>query len=108
MSNEQSGIKVEYGMDVTLVTFNEERIVEENQIRQLHKSFEPVIEQNQSKKMVLNFDNVKFMTSAMLGLLVRIHKNVTEQGGRIQLCNMEPNIQRIFEITKLTKIFEIT
>lgn len=95
-------------MDVTLVTFNEERIVEENQIRQLHKSFEPVIVKNQSKKMVLNFDNVKFMTSAMLGLLVRIHKNVTEKGGRIQLCNLDPNIRRIFEITKLTKIFEIT
>ena len=95
-------------MDVTLVTFNDERIVDENQIRELHKSFEPVVEANQNKKLVLNFINVKFMTSALLGLLVRIHKRVSEQGGRIQLCNLDANIHRVFEITKLTKIFDIT
>ena len=108
MGKEQSRIKVEYGIDVTLVTFNDERLVDENQIRELHELFEPVVEKNQNRKLVLNFDNVKFMTSALLGLLVRIHKRVTEHGGRIQLCNLDTNIHRVFEITKLTKIFDIT
>ena len=108
MGTKQSRIKVEYGMDVTLVTFNDERIVDENQIRELHESFEPVVKENLNKKLVLNFINVKFMTSALLGLLVRIHKRVSEQGGRIQLCNLDVNLRRVFEITKLTKIFDIT
>lgn len=107
MAQNQSRIKVEYGIDVTLVTFNDERIVDEEQIRELRASFEPVVEKNQQKKLVLNFANVNFMTSALLGLLVIVHKRVSEQGGRIQLCNLDPNIQRVFEITKLTKIFEI-
>ena len=108
MGQEQSKIKVEYGIDVTLVTFAEERIVEEGQIRELQEAFQAVIEKNDNKKMVLNFANVKFMTSALLGLLIRIHKKVCESGGRLQLSNLDPNIRKVFEITQLTKVFEIS
>ena len=104
----QARIEVEYGIDVTFVTFEDERILDEQQIKTLQDSFAPVIEKNEDKKLVLNFQNVMFMTSAVLGLLVRIHKKVRENGGRMQLCNLEPNLRKIFEITQLTKIFEIS
>ena len=108
MEQEQSGIIVEYGMDVTIVTFTEERIVDEEQIRELHESFNAVIKKNEDKKMILNFVNVKFMTSAFLGLLVRIHKKLCEQGGRLRLSNLDSNLRKVFEITQLTKVFEIS
>jgi anti-sigma B factor antagonist len=107
MGQEPSRIKVEYGRDVTFVTFLDERLVDEEQIRELHESLEPVIEKNQDRKLILNFSNVNFMTSALLGLLVRIHKKVCELGGRLQLSNLDSNLYRIFEITKLTKVFDI-
>ena len=108
MEQKPSRIKVEYGIDVTFVTLADERILDEEQIRELRKSLEPVIEKNQDKKLIINFLNVKFMTSALLGLLVRVHKRVSESGGQLQLCNMDPNIRRVFEITKLTKIIDIS
>ena len=107
MGQEPSRIKVEYGRDVTFVTFLDERLVDEELIRKLHESLEPVIEKNQTGKLILNFSNVNFMTSALLGLLVRIHKKVCELGGRLQLSNLDSNLYRIFEITKLTKVFDI-
>lgn len=108
MEQEQSRIIVEFGTDVTIVTFTEERIVDEEQIRELQKSFEPIIEKNQDKELILNFVNVRFMTSALLGLLVRIHKNVCELGGHLRLTNLESNLRKVFEITQLTKVFEIS
>ncbi|MHC4324686.1 MAG: hypothetical protein ACYSUX_10475 [Planctomycetota bacterium] len=60
MEQEQSRIIVESGMDVTIVTFTEERIVDEEQIRELQVSFEPIIEKNQDKELILNFINVKY------------------------------------------------
>jgi anti-sigma B factor antagonist len=108
MEQEQPKIIVESGMDVTIVTFTEARIVDEEQIRELQKSFGPIVEKNQDKELILNFDNVKFMTSALLGLLVRIHKKVCELGGRLRLSNLDPNLRKVFEITQLTKVFEIT
>lgn len=108
MGQEQPKIKVEYGIDVTLVTFTDERIVDEDQIKELQKSFRAVVERNDDKKMVLNFANVRFMTSALLGLLIRIHKRVCESGGRLQLSNLDSNIRKVFEITQLTKVFDIS
>jgi len=108
MGQEQLPIEVEYGINVTFVTFTQERIVDEQQIRELHDAFQEVIEKNQSNRLILNFANVEFMTSALLGLLVRIHKKVCELGGHLQLSNLDPNLHRVFEITQLTKVFDIT
>lgn len=108
MEQEQSRIIVETGIDVTIVTFTEERIVDEEQIRELQQSFGPIIEKNQDKELILNFVNVKFMTSALLGLLVRVHKKVCELDGQLRLSNLNSNLRKVFEITQLTKVFEIT
>ena len=108
MAQEQSRIKAEYGLDVTFVTFTDEKILDDKQLRELQKSFETVIKKNDNKELILDFVNVKFLTSAFLGFLIRVHKKVRELDGQIQLCNVDPNIRRVFEITQLTKIFDIT
>jgi len=100
-------INVENGTDVTIVTFDEENILEDQQIRKLERALMPVIRDNQQKRLVLNFAKVKFMSSAFLGLLVKIHKRVVEADGRLQLYNLDPKIQKVFEITQLVKVFDI-
>ena len=100
-------IIVENGTDVTIVTFEEENILEDQQIRKLERALLPVIRNNQQKRLVLNFAKVKFMSSAFLGLLVKVHKRVIEAGGHLQLYNLDPKIQKVFEITQLVKIFDI-
>ena len=101
-------MKVECGIDVTLVTFNDIQILGEQQINELRDMLIPVIEKDEGKKLVLNFANVQFMSSAFLGLLIRVHKKVCEQGGQLQLCNLDPRIHKIFEITRLTQVFDIS
>ena len=98
MEQEQSRITTEYGIDLTFVTFEDEKILEEAQIRELQKEIEPVIDKNKDNQLVLNFANVRFMTSAMLGLLVRIHKRVGERGGELELRNLDKNLQKLFDI----------
>ncbi|HNS23163.1 MAG TPA: STAS domain-containing protein [Sedimentisphaerales bacterium] len=100
-------IVVERGTDVTIVTFEVETILEDQQIRKLERALLPVIRDNQDKRLVLNFLKVKFMSSAFLGLLVKVHKRVLEAGGRLQLFNLDPKIQKVFEITQLVKVFDI-
>ena len=107
MEPKESKIKVEYGTEVSIVTFDDDNILEEQQIKQLEQALLPVIAENQERKLVLNFENVRFMSSAFLGLLVKIHKRVVELGGHLQLLNLDPKIQKVFEITQLTKVFDI-
>ncbi len=107
MEPEESKIKVEYGIDTTFVTLNAEKILEEQQIKELNDSIMPVIEKNKDGKLILNFCNVQFMSSSLLGLLVKVHKRVCEMGGHLQLININSNIYKVFQITHLTKVFDI-
>ena len=108
MQPERPGMKVEHGIKMTHVELLDERILDEQRIAELRESLESVIEKNQDGRMLINFVNVQFMTSAMLGLLVRVHKKVCELGGKLELCNVDPSIRKIFEITQLTKVLDIS
>ena len=66
-----------------------------------------VVEQAEKINLVLDFCNVRFLSSAVLGLLIRVSKKTYEQGGQLKLCNISPNIYEVFKITRLTKIFDI-
>jgi len=107
MDLNEPAITVGYGTDVTIATFNELTIIEEQQIRDLEAELVTIVRNNGAKRLLLNFENVQFMSSAFLGLLVKVHKRVIEADGTLQLHNLDPKIHKIFEITKLTKVFDI-
>ncbi len=100
-------ISVKYTDNATIVTFTEEKILEEKDIQALQESIMSVIEQTEGINLILNFSNVRFLSSAVLGLLIRISKRVYEHGGKLRLCNINPKIYEIFKITRLNKVFDI-
>ena len=57
--------------------------------------------------LLLNFENVDYLSSAVLTELLRINKAIQETGGRLQLCAVSATIREIFEITNLDRIFII-
>ena len=63
----ESKLKVEHAMETTFVTLQETQILEENQIKQLEEQIMPVVEKAGGEKLILNFANVQFMSSAFLG-----------------------------------------
>ena len=100
-------ITVAYEEQATIVTFTEERILEEKDVRELEQALASLIEQAEGITLVLDFSNVRFMSSAVLGLLIKVSKRIYEHGGRLALCAIGPKIYEIFKITRLTKIFDI-
>jgi anti-sigma B factor antagonist len=108
MDPANSKIFVEHTPDVTIVTLNDKTILQEEQIKEIEKSIMLIVEQARRLDMILDFCHVKFMSSSFLGLLVKIHKKMCDRKGRLQLCNVDPNLYKIFEITQLSKVFDIS
>ncbi len=100
-------ITVENVADAVIVTFEERAILEALQIRKLDRALMPIIHTNPDKRLVLDFAKVKFVSSSLLGLLVKVHKRVIEAGGHLQLCNIDGKVRRVFEITQLVNVFDI-
>lgn len=107
MASIKPRISVEYTDNATIVTFVDEKILEEMDIQALQASIMPVVEETERIKLILDFCNVRFFSSTVLGLLLRISKKVYERDGQLRLCNISPRIYEIFKITRLTKIFDI-
>lgn len=100
-------ISVEYRGKATIVTFTEEKILEDKNIQSIDSSIMAVLDQSEHIFMVLDFTNVRFLSSAVLGLLIRLSKRIYEKDGRLMLCKIDPKIYEIFKITRLTKVFDI-
>ncbi|MHC4154322.1 MAG: STAS domain-containing protein [Planctomycetota bacterium] len=103
-----SRISVKQDDDVTIVTLNDGQILREDHIKEIEESIMPLIEQGGRPNLVLDFCHVKYMSSAFLGLLVKMHKRMCEQKGNLTLCNIGRGIYRAFKITKLNKVLQIS
>jgi anti-sigma B factor antagonist len=100
-------ISVDYVDKATIVGFVDEKILEEQDIAALQDTIMSIIEQSENLKLVLDFGNVRFLSSSVLGLLIRISKRVYEKNGKLRLCNIDKKIYEVFKITRLTKTFDI-
>jgi anti-sigma B factor antagonist len=101
-------IAVEYATNATIITFTDEKILEEQEISAIQDSIMSVIESaGGGVNLILDFSKVRFLSSAVLGLLIRVSKRVYQRDGQLRLCNINPKIYEIFKITRLTKIFDI-
>ncbi|MHC4186832.1 MAG: STAS domain-containing protein [Planctomycetota bacterium] len=107
MTQIQPNINIQYGQNVTIVTFTQEKILEQTDIKTLQDSILSIVEQAGPINLILDFSNVQFLSSSVLGLLIRISKRVYEAGGQLALCSIIPKIFEIFKITRLTNIFDI-
>jgi anti-sigma B factor antagonist len=103
----QPRVSVEYLEGATVVAFTDDKILEDTDVRALRESIEAVIEQAGRVHLGLDFRHVRFLSSAGLGLLIRVSKRVAEQGGQLKLANIHPGIYEVFKITRLTNIFDI-
>ena len=100
-------IGVEYRQNTAVATFTDEKILEEKDIQAIADSIMSLVDEEQVNNIVLDFSNVSFLSSAVLGLLIRLLKKVSENGGKLALCNISAKIHDIFKITRLTKVFSI-
>jgi anti-sigma B factor antagonist len=93
--------------DVTVVKFVDKKILDEAGILELGAELFSLVEHDNRRSIVLNFDNVDFLSSAALGKLITLDRKVKSAQGRLKMSNIRPEILEVFQITKLNKVFDI-
>lgn len=100
-------LEVEDIGDVTVVNFTVRKILDEQNIQLIGDQLYSLVDEAGRKKILLNFSNVEYLSSAALAKLITLNKKLQAAGGRLILCNIDPQIREVFEITKLNKLFTI-
>ena len=101
----------EMGVDVTnedgaaVVVFKSASVSEVEVITAASKQIKTFIDENQPKKMIFDFESVKFFSSQVLGLLLDIRAKLKPYNGEVVISAINPQLHRVFKITNLDKVF---
>ncbi len=93
--------------DVLLAYFQDVRIIDESRINGLGQELMELINNSSNEKIILNFQNVSFMSSAMIGKLVLFGKQCKTAKIALRMCNINDNVEEVFNLMKLGKVFAI-
>lgn len=59
------------------------------------------------RKVLFDFGKVSFMDSAGIGMIIGRYKTATMLGGVVEMTNVKPSIQKVFEMSGVLKIIPI-
>lgn len=93
--------------DVAVVRFQDRKILDAANIQELGDELFGLAESEGGKKLLLNFSDVQFLSSAALNKIIVLDKKVKAAGGRLRLSNLLPEILEVFVITRLNQLFDI-
>jgi anti-sigma B factor antagonist len=100
-------IDIEEIGDITIATFMDKKILDETNIQIIGSQMFGLVDEDQRLKIILDFSNVEYLSSAALGKLITMEKKVKGARGKLRLCSIRPEIMEVFAITKLNKLFKI-
>ncbi len=107
MAADHRRLEIEEVGDVTIAKFVDKKILDESNIQVIGNQLFSLVEEDGRKKIILDFSNVEYLSSAALGKLITMDKKVKQAKGKLRLCNVRPDIYEVFAITKLNKLFDM-
>ncbi|KGA98615.1 anti-sigma F factor antagonist [Alkalihalobacillus alcalophilus ATCC 27647 = CGMCC 1.3604] len=73
----------------------------------LRTQVEEKLKQTQVKHIVLSLEQLSFMDSSGLGVILGRYKYVKALGGEMVVCSISPAVKRLFEMSGLFKIIRL-
>lgn len=92
---------------VRVVEFGDRKILEEPTISEIGDELTKLVHDGPNPRLLLNFKNVEHLSSAALGMLIKLNTHVAEHDGKLRLSDITPQIYEVFKITRLNKLFDI-
>ena len=103
-NTEMLDIRTENG--VFVVSFKQASIGGIGEVEKIAETLRDLIEDRNACNMVVDFSNVSFFSSQMLGLLVDIWRRTKDRGGTVLVSGINSQLTRVFRITHLDRLFD--
>jgi anti-sigma B factor antagonist len=66
-----------------------------------------LVENQPKPRLVVNFANVRFLSSAPIGMLVSLNNKANAAGGVLRFCHLDTDVREILRLTKVVGLFSI-
>ena len=91
-----------------LLVFKISEEIDDYSVQKIRRKADYEIERYMPKRVVFDFDNVTFMDSAGIGLIIGRYKFANMLGGTLEVANLTNNVKKIFEMSGILKLIPIT
>ncbi len=100
-------ITVKTDNDVSTVGFMVAHLTDEENIELLGHELFTLVDQVGCRKMILNMDKVRYMTSSVLGKLISLHRKLHRSEGQLIICNIGEELDQILSASWLNQYFRL-
>ena len=91
-----------------LLVFKITEEIDDFSVQKIRRKADYEIERYMPKKIIFDFDNVTFMDSAGIGLIIGRYKFANMLGGTLEVANLTNSVKKIFEMSGILKLIPIT
>ncbi|MCZ0701812.1 stage II sporulation protein AA (anti-sigma F factor antagonist) [Natronobacillus azotifigens] len=73
----------------------------------LKEKWQKKIKDMSAEHIILNLEQLHFMDSSGLGVILGRYKEMKQQGGEMVVCSISPTVKRLFDLSGLFKIIRL-
>ena len=98
------------GTDAAVLTLLDSQLnyTSANEVKlKLKQSVSGLAQDGGKTRFILNLGNVGVLDSSGLAVLISLKKTVDAEGGTLSLCHLSTMIRRLFELTGLSRAFDL-
>lgn len=88
-----------------LIKITEE--IDHHTTEKLRRKADSEITRYMPRKVIFDFNNVSFMDSAGIGMIIGRYKTANLLGGTVEMKNVNPSIKKIFEMSGVLKLIPV-
>jgi anti-sigma B factor antagonist len=92
--------------NVTVIRFKVDRLIADEDVLEFESEVDRLTN-DPHPQVLLDFRNLRQMSSSALGKLLALRRKIAEAGGDFKLCRLSNDLSEVFEITKLNQTFAI-
>ena len=97
-------MEVKYYEKERLLLFKITEEIDEFEVKKIRRRADYEIERFSPKRVVFDFDNVTFMDSAGIGMVIGRYKQTALLGGKMELANLTDSVRKIFKMSGVLKL----
>lgn len=93
--------------DVTVATVNDTAVVDAPRLEAMAAGLYTLVDDRACKKLIIDFTKVKSLSSSAMSTLIELRKKIQAIKGSMVLCGLRPELQQLFKITGMNKLFDL-
>ena len=104
---EEDNLNVKYNKEDKLLVMEITEEIDHHTTEKIRRRADYEIQRYMPKKVLFDFNNVSFMDSSGIGMVVGRYKLLAMLGGSLELANVNQKLEKVFEMSGVLKIIPI-